>query len=599
MGKVLATKVPVMKKTRPYEAWKKELQVWKASNTVLGVEKKIQAATLFESLKGIPKQLVLSELDVSQIIADDGLQNIIDILDSVYMPNVVQTSYSAINDLFTYKCEKKVSIENFIMEFQIKVNKIKALGMILPDKVLGYTLMICANLSEEKLSLLKATCDDLSYKCVKNQLIKVGLGNSNINASSTNSLNTSEVKVEDCFYNSSFVDKYYDNSRMRNKGERYNMPSYKKPCTKSFSSQMSDCVHAPMNKNNFLVNQKEKWKNHKESKLGITLFINSNCEQLSSLVGETLGHAVVDTGSPYTVVGKTWFESYVNSLSRRDRSFLRLKKSNKRFCFGDGDYHYSEYHTTVPIYIQKHKFYLAVDVISANIPLLLSRSSLFRAKAQVDIGSSTINILGVTSPLITSSSGHLCVAVSRSLDTRNEESNRVISNILFNKCSTNYGTDTRDKALKLHQQFCHPTSDRLIDFIRKTGIHSLDLENAVEEVSSQCDVCFKIKRRLSQGPTIQNKTTTYSKPHKTDDADDEYLTADENDQSTESTCLEVEKECSLSEERIAVSSNHGHFSDVTSKQNFPDLSHTKSTCGRFCYNNFRTSRGSKRSKQTF
>ena len=82
MGKAVPTKVPVMKKNQPYEDWMKRIQVWKATNTVLGVEKKIQAGVLFESLKGNPQQIVLSELKVAEIIADDGIKNITDTLDN-------------------------------------------------------------------------------------------------------------------------------------------------------------------------------------------------------------------------------------------------------------------------------------------------------------------------------------------------------------------------------------------------------------------------------------------------------------------------------------------------------------------------------------
>ena len=70
-------KIPVMKSDQRYIDWKKELQVWEASNTILEVDMKLQAALLFESLEGVHRQIVLSELTVSEIIAEDGFQNII------------------------------------------------------------------------------------------------------------------------------------------------------------------------------------------------------------------------------------------------------------------------------------------------------------------------------------------------------------------------------------------------------------------------------------------------------------------------------------------------------------------------------------------
>ena len=67
-------------------------------------------------------------------------------------------------------------MENFIIQFQLIVNKVKASGTVLSDGVLGYTLLNSANLSEEKRDMVKATCDVLSFRNVKMQLEKVGFG---------------------------------------------------------------------------------------------------------------------------------------------------------------------------------------------------------------------------------------------------------------------------------------------------------------------------------------------------------------------------------------------------------------------------------------
>ena len=58
MKKTKPTKVPVMKKDQPYRDWRKELEFWQAINTALGVAPRTQAGTVFESLKGMPRQIV-------------------------------------------------------------------------------------------------------------------------------------------------------------------------------------------------------------------------------------------------------------------------------------------------------------------------------------------------------------------------------------------------------------------------------------------------------------------------------------------------------------------------------------------------------------
>ena len=67
MGKSKPTKAPAMKKNQTYKDWKKEVEVWELVNTALDVEKRIQGGMLFDSLEGIKRDTVLSELSVAEI----------------------------------------------------------------------------------------------------------------------------------------------------------------------------------------------------------------------------------------------------------------------------------------------------------------------------------------------------------------------------------------------------------------------------------------------------------------------------------------------------------------------------------------------------
>ena len=102
----------------------------------------------------------------------------------------------------TYKRKPDMAIENFIIEFQLKVNKVKSSGTELSDGVLGYALLSAANLPEDKHDMCKATCDKLTFKHVKQQLEKIGFGKTSKQQqfSSKQDPGTSSVKIEPCFY---------------------------------------------------------------------------------------------------------------------------------------------------------------------------------------------------------------------------------------------------------------------------------------------------------------------------------------------------------------------------------------------------------------
>ena len=82
-----------------------------------------------------------------------------------------------------YKFDNNLSIQDFIAEFQIKVNRVKESGTVLSDGFLSYALLNAANLPEHKHALIKATCNKLTYKNVKQQLKKIGLDSPSSKAS--------------------------------------------------------------------------------------------------------------------------------------------------------------------------------------------------------------------------------------------------------------------------------------------------------------------------------------------------------------------------------------------------------------------------------
>ena len=49
-------------------------------------------------------------------------------------------------------------------------------------------------------------------------------------------------------------------------------------------------------------------------------------------------------------------------------------------------------------------------------------------------------------------------------------------------------------ALKLHRQFGHPTADKLVDLIEKSGCRDDNVRKAIEKVSSECETCLKFSK---------------------------------------------------------------------------------------------------------
>ena len=524
-----------MNDIQQYCDWKKELQIWGVTNTILQVDKRIQAGILYESLKGIPRQIVLSELSVSEITDENGVENMIRMLDAYFIGNETNNSFNAIDELFQYKREQDLSIQDFIVKFQLKANKVKSSGTILSDGVLGYVLLNAANLPENKHALVKATCQEITYKLVKCQLEKIGFSKSSLGSSNEN---RNGKKVGYLHGVSVSSGKGMQAKPKLNPTDRLGNVRTCNFC-KCLYHWFADCPYAP-NESKSSLKSRKKPNNNKHllynsnyQKCGITLYTECDSTQLTKLIGETLGHAVVDTGCPCTVAGDEWLKSYINTLSRKDRLSIRTRNSNKNFCFGDGSTYQSKGSVFVPIYVGKRRYKLCMDVVDCNIPLLLSQETLRRVKAKIDVEMATICFLGNTVPLIISSTGHLCLSIGRSLDASNKETRKVLSRILFNSHYEGVGLNFRNKALKLHLQFFHPSAEQLMELLKKAGAKDQCIFDAIEEVTLKCDVCIKSKRpRLRPAvdfPSSRSSNGVVAGDLSSDEED--YFTSDEGEYS--------------------------------------------------------------------
>ena len=208
---VKPTKVPVMHDDLAYSDWKKEIGIWEMTNTVLRCTKAVLAGTLFESLVGQARNTVLSELTIAKIACDDGVVNILKTLDEFFLGNTVQTAFEAHDELTKFRRKHNTNVKDFLVEFQLKVNKVKLSGTNLSDGVIAYTLLNCANLSQDKVDMIRATCNTLDFKTVKAQLEKIALDKASpsskehvkFSSSSKYESPSASIKVEDVYHHCS------------------------------------------------------------------------------------------------------------------------------------------------------------------------------------------------------------------------------------------------------------------------------------------------------------------------------------------------------------------------------------------------------------
>ena len=96
-------------------------------------------------------------------------------------------------------------------------------------------------------------------------------------------------------------------------------------------------------------------------------------EYINQFVGETLNAAVLDSGCTGTVCGKLRLDCYIDSLSKEDSKLIEERPTSTRFKFGDGRVVQASRKVIIPAYIGDMKVNIETDVVSDDLPLLLSK----------------------------------------------------------------------------------------------------------------------------------------------------------------------------------------------------------------------------------
>ena len=102
---------------------------------LIPVEKVKQGSALYLSLEGKPRQTVLAEVGPSLINCEQGVANIFKALDRYYKKDESKTAYFAFDDFIKYRRASDMSLNDFLIEFNLKYHRLENFNMKLPDGV--------------------------------------------------------------------------------------------------------------------------------------------------------------------------------------------------------------------------------------------------------------------------------------------------------------------------------------------------------------------------------------------------------------------------------------------------------------------------------
>lgn len=436
---------PRFENDETYENWKRDIGIW-CELTELAKGK--QALAIHLSLSGRARA-ASSEIDVADLKKDTGVETIMEKLDSLFLVDKGRRQFAVFHDLYNFRRTENLDIGKFVTEFEHVYFKFTQQGMSLPDSVMAFMLLASCKLSDSEVQIVMSAITEVTYKNMKSALKRIFAAE--IVSTSGSKVSNVEIKSEPVFYGEDNHEEsfYARRNRCRRPWSSYGASrghgrgDGRPPLTGANSVQLQSPAGRKQNplgrdgkrttcvicgsRFHWARQCPDAYENNADSRYSeaegnsenvqLSLFMgyasdDARVDKLQTLVKESRGCAVLDTGCSTTVCGSSWLSCYLDELSDYERADIKEENSSSTFTFGDGVTVSSLKRVTLPCYIGDMRATICTDVVNCNIPLLMSKCSMKKAKMCLVFANDTVKICGKIIHLKSTSSGHYVLPLS-------------------------------------------------------------------------------------------------------------------------------------------------------------------------------------------
>ena len=512
---------------KTYEMYVKEVKFWLK---LTKVAKEEQAVLLAYNLpdndpSGIKEKLFL-ELDLDTLSTDDGVKEYLEYMDAIFLKDDLTKTYEDYVEFDSYKRPVDVKIVAFINEFEKRYNRIKKDDCKLPEAILAFKLLDAANISHQD-RLFVLTGVDYTKKTTLFNQTKIALkkyaGEQAGGVSNAGSSGPS-IKLEPVF--NAFASNDIANLEHTLNAYGFFKKSDKKINSYKKSSGSSSQQHhkpgkarieKPMNPKgddgkpflcsscgsyrHMLPKCPDSYENLQKNFGGqqnyddIALFANKG------LLGyEASNKAVIDTGCSSTVAGQDWVNTFIETLTEKEKKSVVYRESKKYYKFGSGVLKAIN-SMELPCQIGDKNVRLTVDIVDSDIPLLLSAASLKKAGGMLDLVNDKIKLFDQWVTYDLTSSGLFVISLGKTdqplpiLDVciALEEKDSELS---------------KKQLLKLHRQFGHLVKERLCNLLKDAGKWKESYRTVLDDIYDSCKTC-KLFAKVPPRPVSALPPATY------------------------------------------------------------------------------------------
>ena len=506
---------PILEDNSLYESWRKDISLWRA---ITSEDKKKQGVLIYFALKGKARD-ACRDLSEAVLTSDTGYEKVLEKLDSLFLMDKNRRAFLAYQEFRKFTRPDNMTISDFLLVFDSKYFKFTEHGMTLPDAVLAFELLDSAKISEADFRLAMTSIDDVTFENMRLTLKKIFTNELPLCSGLTIS-DTRTVKLENTLGEGTDDPVLYgsDGGRQPFRPDKSRFgrqrPGYSNRSGRRFSRgggppRMRGSQGRRLNPPGpdgepsvcLICNSKFHWaRNCPDSyesrdnqiddkdidSIHLVYYASNNVNKNTNnnFSVETANCAVLDTGcASKNVCGEKWLEGYLEYIGRELGS-LKKEPGKNKFRFGGGDVFCSNEFVHVPCVFGGKNIYFKCNVVKCNIPLLISKAAMKKMEMIIDTKNDTVRFFDAVFPLKVTTSGHYYLPLMRPVD------NMSVDDVLYS--SDNYTVNRM--AIKLHKQFAHPSSEKLIKLVKKSTYCSEDLLEEIKKVTDDCEICTRYRK---------------------------------------------------------------------------------------------------------
>ena len=227
-----------------------------------------------------------------------------------------------------------------------------------------------------------------------------------------------------------------------------------------------------------------------EAKNEDPIFATHAVHELAYLMEGAGIRGVLDSGCSKSVAGVKWLEKFSENLPEEVSSSLKVEESRRVYQFGGGETRCSHGCVRLPTMMGDKKVHINVEIVEAEIPLLIGCNSMQGAKAQLDFGNMRAVFFEEEIQMFKIGSGLF------SIDLVAENIECHINNIEDRDAAVEQAVLAAEcideKTLKkLHHLFGHTSAEKLLAFVQKTGKCEKGTRKVLKKIGQTCDACVK------------------------------------------------------------------------------------------------------------